>query len=62
MNGMKNKIELICMFICGLSLLGAAIGMLADLTDTMLMICGIVMFVSMVILVYKNSKIIRSKN
>lgn len=52
----ENTLELICLFLCGLSLLGILIGMIANFADTIIMISGIVMFVSMVTLVYKSTK------
>ncbi len=58
---MKNKIAQISMFVCGLSLLGVVVGMIAHLSDTMIRICGTVLLVSMIIVAYHFAKFMKGK-
>ena len=58
---MKNKIAQISMFVCGLSLLGVVVGMIAHLSDTMIRICGAVLLVSMIIVAYHFAKFMKGK-
>ena len=58
---MKNKIAQISMFVCGLSLLGVVVGMIAHLSDTMIRICGGVLLVSMIIVAYHFAKFMKGK-
>lgn len=62
MNNAKDKLILICMLISGLALAGAVIGMIAHLSDTMIRICGGVMLIAMVILVYNLGKKMKTKD
>ena len=62
MNGIKDKVFFISLFVCGLSLLGVIIGMIAHLSDPFIRICGTVMLVAMIVLVYKITRFQKSKN
>ena len=62
MKSAKDKMILICTFVCGLSLAGVIIGMIAHLSDTLIRICGAVMLVAMVILAYNYAKKMKPKD